>query len=194
MTDYISRADAMSKCKNAENELTDEAERKGVRVARFIIGELPSAELPKGDLISRADAIEAVRKCKVQDIRFGNVTSNMMLVQKAEVIVALSALPSADAVIVRPKYMMHKADYEKWAEEVKKESSNIIVLPYDAEVITDDRLDVDRIYCSPQIAENVVKVVRCKDCRHIGLFSCPLADNDFQKDDDFCSWGERREK
>lgn len=49
------------------------------------------------DLISRADAIEAVRKCKVQDIRFGNVTSNMMLVQKAEVIVALSALPSADA-------------------------------------------------------------------------------------------------
>ena len=48
------------------------------------------------DLISRADAIEAVRKCKVQDIRFGNVTSNMMLVQQGEVIVALSALPSAD--------------------------------------------------------------------------------------------------
>ena len=42
--DLISRADAMTKCKNAENELTDEAERKGLRVARFIIGELPSAE------------------------------------------------------------------------------------------------------------------------------------------------------
>ena len=50
------------------------------------------------DFISRADAIEAVRKCKVQDIRFGNVTSNMMLVQQGEVIVALLALPSADAV------------------------------------------------------------------------------------------------
>ena len=61
------------------------------------------------------------------------------------------------------------------------------------ELITDDRLDVDRIYCSPQIADSVVRVVRCKDCRHIGLFSCPLADNDFQKDEDFCSWGERRE-
>lgn len=38
------------------------------------------------------------------------------------------------------------------------------------------------------------EVVRCKDCRHRDLFSCPLADNDFQKDDDFCSWGERRER
>ena len=38
-----------------------------------------------------------------------------------------------------------------------------------------------------------VSVVRCKDCRHRDLFSCPLADNDFQKDDDYCSWGERRE-
>ena len=44
MSDYISRADAMRKIKNAENELTDEAERKGLRVARFIIGELPSAD------------------------------------------------------------------------------------------------------------------------------------------------------
>ena len=35
-------------------------------------------------------------------------------------------------------------------------------------------------------------LVRCKDCRHRDLFSCPLADNDFQKDEDFCSWGERR--
>lgn len=43
-SDLISRAEAMRKCKNAENELTDEAERKGVRVARFIIGELPSAD------------------------------------------------------------------------------------------------------------------------------------------------------
>ena len=43
-----------------------------------------------------------------------------------------------------------------------------------------------------ELAESV-KVVRCKDCRHRDLFSCPLADNDFQKDDDYCSWGERRE-
>jgi hypothetical protein len=35
-------------------------------------------------------------------------------------------------------------------------------------------------------------IVRCKDCRHRDLFSCPLTDNDFQKDDDFCSWGEHK--
>lgn len=40
---------------------------------------------------------------------------------------------------------------------------------------------------------NYCEVVRCKDCRHRDLFSCPLTDNDFQKDEDFCSWGERRE-
>lgn len=51
----ISRAEAMSQCKNAENKLTDEAERKGLRLARFIVGELPSA-----------DAVEVVRcgECK----------------------------------------------------------------------------------------------------------------------------------
>lgn len=41
-------------------------------------------------------------------------------------------------------------------------------------------------------AKDIEPVVRCKDCRHRDLFSCPLADNDFQKDDDFCSWGERK--
>ena len=56
-SDLISRADAMSKCKNAENELTDEADRKGVRVARFIIGELPSADRPSGEWIKRGTKI-----------------------------------------------------------------------------------------------------------------------------------------
>ena len=49
-------------------------------------------------------------------------------------------------------------------------------------------------YCHRIIPSNVEVVVRCKDCRHRDLFSCPLADNDFQKDEDFCSWGERREE
>ena len=43
-------------------------------------------------------------------------------------------------------------------------------------------------------SEVVGELVRCKDCRHRDLFSCPLADNDFQKDDDYCSWGEKREE
>ena len=48
-------------------------------------------------------------------------------------------------------------------------------------------------WCCPSDGTPTIHVVRCKDCRHRDLFSCPLAENDFQKDDDFCSWGERKE-
>jgi hypothetical protein len=34
-------------------------------------------------------------------------------------------------------------------------------------------------YCHRIMPSNVEVVVRCKDCRHRDLFSCPLADNDF---------------
>ena len=81
--DYISRADAMSQCKNAENELTDEAERKGLRVARFILGEMPSAD----------------------------------------------AVPT----IIRAKTFMRKEDFDKWANEIKKQGENIVCIPCDAE-------------------------------------------------------------
>lgn len=47
-------------------------------------------------------------------------------------------------------------------------------------------------YCHRIIPSNVEVVVRCKDCKHRDLFSCPLTDNDFLKDEDFCSWGERK--
>ena len=45
-----------------------------------------------------------------------------------------------------------------------------------------------------ELPQEYVSVVRCKDCRHRDLFSCPLADNDFQKEEHFCSWGERGEE
>ena len=56
------------------------------------------------------------------------------------------------------------------------------------------------IYCSPQIAENVKVVVRCKDCRYRnktivnkkGFEICEVSGMD-KTDDDFCSFGERRE-
>ena len=49
---------------------------------------------------------------------------------------------------------------------------------------------VDDLMALP--SADAVEVVRCKDCRHRDLFSCPLTDNDFQKDEDYCSWGERK--
>ena len=68
------------------------------------------------------------------------------------------------------------------------------------------------IYCSPQIAENIKVVVRCKDCIHRQTDECLMyyeewyeidegdgyADTDFiihdyTRDDGFCHHGERRE-
>lgn len=60
----------------------------------------------------------------------------------------------------------------------------------------DGFIKTDRFDKANQIILDALQteVVRCRDCRHRDLFSCPLADNDFQKDEDFCSWGERKEK
>ena len=63
-----------------------------------------------------------------------------------------------------------------------------------AKCIAEIKVDAEDIYTRiTGLVADKVDVVRCKDCRHRDLFSCPLADNDFQKDDDYCSWGERRE-
>lgn len=64
-----------------------------------------------------------------------------------------------------------------------------------AKCIAEIKVDAEDIYTRiTGLVADKVDVVRCKDCRHRDLFSCPLADNDFQKDDDYCSWGERREE
>lgn len=47
-------------------------------------------------------------------------------------------------------------------------------------------------YADHECEYDFMPIVRCKDCKHRDLFSCPLAENDFQKDEDFCSWGERK--
>ena len=50
----------------------------------------------------------------------------------------------------------------------------------------------DYIYCSPQIAENVKVVVRCKDCRYRGKEEYPVCCEN--ADDWYCASGERREE
>lgn len=136
---------------------------------------------PQTDLISRADAVEAVRKCKVQDIRFGNVTSNMILVQKAEVIGALFALPSAEAesddLII------------KGAKGIKDGLYNIKdgeLFQYKAKGGT------VRVYSIVPSAE-AVDVVRCQDCKHWKPWICS-EHNVHTHEDDFCSFGVRSEE
>ena len=39
---------------------------------------------------------------------------------------------------------------------------------------------------------DAVEVVRCKDCKYAYKFKCAFAYSRFPKDDDFCSYGERK--
>ena len=118
---------------------------------------------------------------------------------------------------------------KKWLDEYGEEPSirhyvELIDMAIEAlsQPIVAKHFDIQSgyIYCSPQIAENVKVVVRCKDCRHGEHIQIPLWENrdidkapsqfhDFIKchkfhikgfnetlylgDDDYCSHGERRE-
>ena len=80
---------------------------------------------------------------------------------------------------------------EKTDEVILKAVVNVLPQVNKEELIK--ALAYDREQYSKGYKDRDSEIVRCKDCRHRDLFSCPLADNDFQKDEDFCSWGERRE-
>ena len=76
------------------------------------------------DRISRADAIEAVRKVVID----------------ADAVEALKALPSADAkpTVVRCKMMIPYGDFREWAKRIREDNPNVIVIPFDAEVASAD--------------------------------------------------------
>lgn len=117
------------------------------------------------DLISRADAIEAVASITMS-IHLSDVICDKLL-----------ALPSADAVS-REEY-----------EEVKAYMDTLV------DAFIED---------GEELAE-LVKVVRCKDCRHSRVYQTDSKGtmqtycvafimSRTVTDDDFCSWGERREE
>ena len=84
---------------------------------------------------------------------------------------------------------------KKWLDEYGEEPSirhYVELIDMAIEALHREEAE-EKGWCHRIRPSNVEVVVRCKDCRHRDLFSCPLADNDFQKDDDFCSWGERKE-
>lgn len=87
----------------------------------------------------------------------------------------------------------YKAEYE--IERETLDAYHMAIEALSADAISREMYDdvVQTIIKREKQFADMVSVVRCKDCRHRDLFSCPLADNDFQKDEDFCSWGERRE-
>ena len=91
------------------------------------------------DYISRADAIDAVaRLCT--DGQTAKVDGYFIPIRDALENV-LSALPSADAVptVIRAKTFMQKEDFDKWAEDIKRQGENVVCIPCDAEVVSANR-------------------------------------------------------
>ena len=164
------------------------------------------------DLISRADAIEAVRKELVCDGRHETHDKTCRFIAD----VLLSALPSADAepkmteevrealmrltMCAREECGMCKYKDEcgfDFQYKISTDNMNTLLDALSAEAVqADDRIEPNKIYCSPLVAENVEVVVRCKDCKKRGAFGekgfCVLYAQGVP-DEHYCSYGERRE-
>lgn len=82
----------------------------------------------------------------------------------------------------------------KLLKEADSEACKIVQNRFPSDVRTVWELLADQL-----LAKDVVPVVRCKDCKHKESVLCPMSATyeDYPwhdtKDDDFCSYGERRE-
>ena len=113
MTDYISRADAidavaeewLSEASAESPYVNDEDIDKYRELAEELFSDIPSAELPKGDLISRADVL----KYPIRLDHYDEVNGDRVFVYGVEsVIEYVESLPSADAV----------SRYAEWLEKI----------------------------------------------------------------------------
>ena len=88
------------------------------------------------DLISRADAIEAVNK----EIYHSQT-------DRKTVVAVLSSLPSAEAepTVIRSRTLMPTKDFKEWAERIREVNPNAVVIPCDAEVVSAEA-EEHRIY------------------------------------------------
>jgi hypothetical protein len=61
-------------------------------------------------------------------------------------------------------------------------------------VVTIEALNKLAAYEEAEESGELVKVVRCKDCEHNDQSECPMRMNIPFDEDDFCNYGERKEK
>ena len=205
MSDLIRRADAIEAVEQAIFNHDSAIMR---------ISALPSAELPKGDLISRADVLKYPIRLDHYDEENG---SREFVYGVESVIEYVESLPSADAdgddlIIKGAKgiqdglYNIKDGKLFKYKAKGGTVRTYPIVPSADAvsremrEPTEEERASVKRYIDS--ISADVVSVVRCKDCRHyreVGATHygvCYERPNVItsQKDDDYCSYGERAEQ
>lgn len=62
-------------------------------------------------------------------------------------------------------------------------------------IMQDEMNDIQQTYTDPN-PEDLIRVVRCRDCLknpHRSWFGCPMVSKHNRKEDDFCSYGERKD-
>ena len=112
----------------------------------------------KLDLISRQDVIEALSRSSVyawsieQDQTAHNWALNI-----------IKALPSADAepTVIRAKTFMRKEDFNKWADDIKKQNKSIVCIPCDAEVVSAEAEQGVWEHIESKWADNIFKCSKC---------------------------------
>lgn len=132
------------------------------RGARFIgyteiprfINNAPTVQ-PTGDLISRADAVKAIRKCKFESVMPSDWYRGMECAQDI-----VEELPSAEAkpTVIRSKTLLPTKDFKEWAKRVRETNPNVIVIPCDAEVVS---ADAEWIPCSERLPKINTPVMLC---------------------------------
>ena len=70
---------------------------------------------------------------------------------------------SADAVptVIRAKTFMRKEDFDKWADDIKKQNKNIVCIPCDAEVVSADAEQGVWEHIESKWADNIFKCSKC---------------------------------
>lgn len=102
-------------------------------------GDCDYCSFEPGDLISRADAIEAVKDTILKRFNLADWYEEMLNCG-VEIEDRIKALPSADAkpTVVRCKMMIPYGDFREWAKRIREDNPNVIVIPFDAEVASAD--------------------------------------------------------
>lgn len=105
------------------------------------------------EYISRADAIEAVRKLndiscdeanRLARIQHADMWKDDIIRNRAEcygyqkAMEVIEALPSADVepTVIRSKTLLPTKDFKEWAKRIREVNPNAVVIPCDAEVVS----------------------------------------------------------
>ena len=154
------------------------------------------------DLISRADAIEAVAKLNRYDVDERNRLREYTpfhglevrtFIEVTDLYDAISALPSADAVDVN-EVTIHYKPYPSADTEPKWNcTANFIAEQLERlrNMTDEEKWEFFIKFFSPSAS-----VVRCKDCdRKLGSTECPCCTKEYHINEEkfYCAWGERRE-